>query len=263
MEKPTKIDVSTLTHVPETMLIPLYFKAKETKENGMIRDEKAVEIVNKIDYDFSRMETDRRTQMGVASRTLIFDEIVKELITALPQKPVIVNLGAGLDTRQVRFPDLKWYQLDLPVSIAMRKQFFNEPETINIEKSILDFSWIQDITERKNVLFIAEGLFMYFTEEEVRSVVQQIADHFTDSFLALNTMQAGGTNKKHPSVKTETAPLKWGIRSIKDILKWNTGFTVAKIYYPIDHIKMPWYWKLMLRLFPSVRNGYIIALLKK
>ena len=40
--------------VPETMLQTLYARAAETeKEKPAIRDEKAVEIVKRLDYDFS------------------------------------------------------------------------------------------------------------------------------------------------------------------------------------------------------------------
>src|SRR3954467_15976702 len=114
MNTQDKISVSSLTHVPETMLVPLYFKARETRQHGIIRDDKAVEIVNKIDYDFARMDKDWKTQTGIAVRTRIFDDILKGLIDETGGDLTVVNLGAGLDTRQERFPGVKWYQVDLP-----------------------------------------------------------------------------------------------------------------------------------------------------
>lgn len=41
-----------LSGVPETMLQTVYARAKETKTRGAIKDTKAVEIIDKINYDF-------------------------------------------------------------------------------------------------------------------------------------------------------------------------------------------------------------------
>ena len=44
-----------VTGVPETMVQTLYARAKETKkQNAKIKDEIAVELVKKLDYDFSK-----------------------------------------------------------------------------------------------------------------------------------------------------------------------------------------------------------------
>lgn len=43
-----------LSGVPETMLQTVYARARETQTRGALRDDKAVELVNRLDYDFSR-----------------------------------------------------------------------------------------------------------------------------------------------------------------------------------------------------------------
>ena len=48
-----------VTGVPETMVQTLYARAKETKkQNAKIKDEIAVELVEKLDYDFSIADKD-------------------------------------------------------------------------------------------------------------------------------------------------------------------------------------------------------------
>ena len=48
-----------VTGVPETMVQTLYARAKETKkQNAKIKDEIAAEIVEKLDYDFSKADKD-------------------------------------------------------------------------------------------------------------------------------------------------------------------------------------------------------------
>ena len=59
-----------LSGVPETMLQTVYARAKETKTRGAIKDTKAVEIIDKINYDFSLADKDsamRGGDMGVGA----------------------------------------------------------------------------------------------------------------------------------------------------------------------------------------------------
>jgi len=257
-----KVSVSTLKDVPETMLIPLYFKAKETLGKGLIMDEKAVEIVNRIDYDFDKFDKDYRTQIGVVTRTFLFDKIVKDLYEKIGNKLVIVNLGAGLDTRPERFPDIKWYQLDLPESIATRRKFFREDEANLIAKSILDFSWMDDVTEKENVLFIGEGLFMYLAEEDVKAIFKNIGSHFSHSYLAFNPVPKPMVGKEHQSVDTSKAPMLWGILSLEEIFNWNAEWKEVVSYFPPDFFKMRWKWAQLLRLMPGARKAFVTTLLE-
>jgi len=175
---------------------------------------------------------------------------------------VVVNLGAGLDTRQERFPDVKWYQVDLPESIEIRKKFFTNGNATLIAKSILDFSWIADIKERENVLFIAEGLFMYFDEAEVKSVFEQISTHFTHSFLAFNTIPKAMVGEKHQTVDTTKAPMKWGINSLQEVWGWQTGWKERQTFFPPDYFKKRWKWMRMLGLMKAARKAFILTLLE-
>ena len=63
MDKKTKVSVQG---VPETMLQTLYARAKESqKKDHHIYDEKAVDIVASLDYDFSKADTDTAMSSGV------------------------------------------------------------------------------------------------------------------------------------------------------------------------------------------------------
>lgn len=59
--------------VQETLLIPLYARAVETrKEHALLRDPRAEEIVASIDYDFGRFDG-LPGLTGALLRTLLFD----------------------------------------------------------------------------------------------------------------------------------------------------------------------------------------------
>ncbi len=68
-----------VTGVLETMVQTLYARAKETKkQNAKIKDEIAVELVEKLDYDFSKADKDSAMTYGVIARTIVLDRMVRE-----------------------------------------------------------------------------------------------------------------------------------------------------------------------------------------
>ena len=106
-----------VTGVPETMVQTLYARAKETKkQNAKIKDEIAVELVEKLDYDFSKADKDNAMNYGVIARTIVLDRMVEQYLKK-HENTVVVNIACGLDTRCYRMKGkyLRWYNVD-PVS---------------------------------------------------------------------------------------------------------------------------------------------------
>lgn len=259
-----------LQNVPETMLISLRARYLESKENnGIINDPKSVEILDQIDCDFSgNKEVSKGSQKGTAVRTEIIDELTLSFIKKYP-KGVVVNLGCGLDTRYYRLgkTSLKWFDLDVEESIALRKYFFKETADFKfIAKSVLDFSWVNEIPKNKPTLFIAEGLLMYFTENDVKSILQTIFKNFNKAEIILEAMSPfiAKNSDKHADVKKYNASFKWGINSGKEIEKWNIGFTFVKEYFYNRHLdKMPFFWKIFYRTPVLKKSMKIIHLITK
>lgn len=94
----------TLSGVPETMLQTVYARAKETKTRGAITDNKAVEIIDRLDYDFSMADKDAAMHSGVIARTIVLDKLVKTYLAG-HGGAVVVNIACGLDTRCYRMSD--------------------------------------------------------------------------------------------------------------------------------------------------------------
>ena len=70
-----------VTGVPETMVQTLYARAKETKkQNAKIKDEIAVELVEKLEYDFSIADKDNAMNYGVIARTIVLDQMVEQYL---------------------------------------------------------------------------------------------------------------------------------------------------------------------------------------
>jgi O-methyltransferase involved in polyketide biosynthesis len=173
----------TLSGVSETLLGPLWGRAKISKEHSVLfYDAKAVELVEKIDHDFSTRDkvVPGYLPFLFVVRAQQFDEKVKAYITERPRAS-IVNIGAGLDTTFYRVDNglIHWYDLDLPPVIDIRKQLLPEPGRVTyIAKSLLDPSWCKDVKQiEEGVFMIAGGVLRYFEEAQVRQFFSLLVDN--------------------------------------------------------------------------------------
>jgi methyltransferase (TIGR00027 family) len=218
-----------LSGVPDTMLIALHARAAESKsKNHLIYDEKAIELVEKIDYDFSRFDGAGMTRAGVACRTVILDRETKRFISENPDG-VCISVGCGLDTRFYRLDNgsIHWYNLDLPEVIAIREQFFTENGRVKmLAMSALDSEWpsLVEAGNRK-VLIILEGILMYFTQEEVKELLAIIRDNFPGGTVLMELMSpfAAKNTRHHDTVKKTNAEFKWGVKDGAEVVKLCDG----------------------------------------
>ena len=191
--------------VSASMLFPLWGRAQVSKEySSLFYDAKAVELVEKIDYDFSASDMPfvgimlniiRKGNLLpmfslVALMAKQFDDKIKTYITEHPHASV-VNIGAGLDATFYRVDNglIRWYDLDLPDAIDVRRQLLPEPDRVTcIAKSLLDPSWCKDINTRDGVFMIAEAVLQFFEESEMKQFFSMLADNFPEGEIVFTTM---------------------------------------------------------------------------
>ncbi len=217
----------------ETMLQSFYARAQYSKsKKHKFYDAKAVEIVEKIDYDFSKAAKDSTMSSGVIARTLVFDELVKDFIDKNPDCTV-VNIACGLDTRVYRVDNglITWYNLDLPQTIAVRDQIYKEEGRIStIGVSVLDQSWTQQVNRKGKMLFIIEGLSMYLSAEEVSDMLRIIRENFDNAYVLLECISPMWVSKQgvEKSIQKTGATFKWGANSFNDLGEIANGFKKVK-----------------------------------
>ncbi len=146
----------SVTGVPETMIQTLYARASESgRENPKIRDEIAVELVSRLDYDFSNAKKDKAMSSGVIARTIVLDDMVGKYLDTHPDT-IVINIACGLDTRCYRMKGkyLRWYNIDLPETMQIREKFLTENGPIyQIAKSAMDAAYTENIEySNENVL---------------------------------------------------------------------------------------------------------------
>ena len=240
-----------LSGIAETLLIPLWARSMETlRPDAIIRDPIALEIFECLDYDFSKFDGAWITQTGIAIRTKLLDEATAAFIREHP-RAAIINLGAGLSTRFSRLDNgtVRWYEVDLQEVVALRKLFFRETRRYRcIAGSVTDPStWERIAVGRKPVLLLAEGLFMYFAEEEVRSVFKCLSEAFPGAQMLLEMLApcAVGMGKYDPclsKIADGCLEFRWALSDSRDMESWGCGVSVMQEWNVLDHHRDRWGW---------------------
>lgn len=212
----------TVSGVSETMLQTLYARAKESgKPNHKIYDAKAIEIVQKMNYDFGLADRDLAMSSGVVARTIVLDRMVKDFIQTHPDATVI-NIACGMDTRFYRVDNgqIRWYNLDLPAAMDVRKKYIDEQErVILIEASAMDETWADQVkTGGEPVLVIVEGLTMYLEQEDVKQILTIIHTRFAEATVYIEILNPKFVKRKiEKSIRQSGAVFTFGARSGQEL----------------------------------------------
>ena len=246
-----------LSGISETLLIPLWARALETRRpDAILRDPIALEIFESIDYDFSKFEGAWTTQTGIAIRTKLLDEAASAFLAANPEG-VVINLGAGLGTRFCRIDNgsVHWYEVDLPYVIALRKRFFRPTRRYRfIAGSVTEPSTLERITAgRRSVLVLAEGLFMYFPETDVRSLCERLPKRFPRAQMLLEILSpfSLGMGKYDPCVSQVAEGLlefRWALSDCRMMERWGCGLRVLQEWNVLNYHRERWGWLGWLNL---------------
>ena len=187
-----KIEKNT---VQETLILPLYSRKLCTElYPNLYRDETAVRLLDQIDYDFSEAEKNSRSLMqrfGALEVAMRQNDLAFEVRAYLKNHPcaAVVNLGCGLDNtgRACDNGSCKIYNLDFPDVIAVRNELLPAGEREkNIPCDLNDTAWFSQIDASNGAAFFASGVFYYFLTEQVKALVQTMADAFPGGMLVFD-----------------------------------------------------------------------------
>ena len=230
----TKVSVN-LGPVQETLLIPLLGRAVETqKRNGLIQDKKAVSIVESLNYDFSKWEKSK-SLAGATLRTRMFDQDVQTFLSEYPSG-TIVEIGCGLNTRFERLDNgqARWFDLDLPDSLALRRQFFqDEPRRTMIAASVLETGWMETVAATGGPwCFISEAVIIYLEAAQAQQAITQIANRFPGAWFLTDTTAKAMVNSQstHDAMRymSQDSWFRWACDDPHELETWGANLHLVK-----------------------------------
>ncbi|WP_211343467.1 class I SAM-dependent methyltransferase [Lampropedia puyangensis] len=241
-----------LNAVPETMLWTLHNRARESmRPDAFFHDPHAERIYQAIDYPFERHFG--APDSSHAARALAFDEVMGAW---LAQHPCgwVVELGSGLETQCLRLDNgqVNWLSVDLPQSMAFREQFLTPTKRLrHFSGDARETTWMEDIPFNAPLFVSAQGMMMYFTEDEVRSLLRAIAARFPNAQCMFDTVPAwtvAATQSPGGLWKTghyRIPAMHWGVSAnhLPFLLRQWLGTSIQVHWLPYPHYRaLPaWY----------------------
>ena len=196
--------------VQQTLFIPLAARALQArKKRPVLRDPKAVEIVESVDFDTAKYGRDWGGAVTVL-RTAIFDWWIRAFLAEHPAGTV-VEVGTGLNTRFERVDNgrVHWIDLDLPDTIELRRKFFADSGRRRmVAASVLDDDWMPAVHDSPGpYFFVADGVLVYLAQAP--AVLARIADRFGGALIAIDTYDRKMLERQHQMAAKKNMAARW------------------------------------------------------
>jgi O-methyltransferase involved in polyketide biosynthesis len=211
-----------LAGVPETTLLTLYYRAREAASaRPVLRDPKAIELFEAIDFDFLGRfgPTQPVSSRFIGLRAAAFDVQVRQFVAAFPGATVVV-LGEGLETQFWRVDDgwVRWLTVELPETAAVRAALLPDdpPRRRMFAGSATDPEWLTAVGPAEHVMVVAQGLLMYLPPKQVRALIARCAEAFPGGSMVFDTVPrriaALVSSGRGPGMGGYRAPpMPWGV----------------------------------------------------
>jgi len=254
--------------VSETLFLPLYCLALESqRRDPILIDPGAVALTRELNRSFagSDLQLHKKLIAGDLPDTLVttmalrirrYDRYVEEFLTREPDG-VVVNLGCGLDDRRRRTDNgrVRWFDLDLPEVIALRRAHLPETDRMRfLACSVLDLEWLDALPDEpgNRFLFVAEGLLMYLPPQGVRTLVTALRARFPGAELVAEVAHSRIVRIMHGRLGRRKfrrqfgisgdVVYQFGLRDSHDMQAWAPGLVLLDDwgYFDENEPKLGW-----------------------
>ena len=187
--------------VQETLIIPLFARYQGSLiYPELCKDDTLKPLIDSLDYDFSNYDNTLDSAAGRFGALEVLTReyaMVCEIEAYLQTYPgaAVVNLGCGLLDfgPRIRNKNCHIYNVDFPDVIEVRRQLIPEKENVTcIGTDLNDQSWFTGIEKENGAIFVACGVFYYFTNEQMRKLLSGMAAYFPDGIVCFDECNRTG-----------------------------------------------------------------------
>ncbi len=180
--------------VPDTLYIPLAARVYSTERfPDYFRDDAALRLRDSIPPGVYEGSSEY-TFLASVARYYNTDAMERDFVRRNGRSS-IVHLGTGLETAYLRLSDLdaRFYDMDLPEVIALRRRLLpeSERETL-IAGDLFDMRWAEEVDTSLPVMILVLGVFQYFREEQILGVIGKMKEAFPGAELVFDATNSKG-----------------------------------------------------------------------
>ena len=245
-----------MNDISNTALVTLKCHVQDAKRNNAVLND----MRSLIAYEFLQSKLDekgrnmlsRRIRKNLVNHTVLrakkYDDYVIQFLQSYPEA-MIVNIGCGLDHRFSRIDNGKcvFLDLDLPDIINIKNKIFPSTDRyLQNGQSVFEYSWLNEIAG-KHVLLLAEGVFMYCQEEDVKSLFNEIHAKIPGADIVLEVFSSKwlmGWKKRMVDIKLQKqlkfgkgASFRFGIVDSDEIETWSEDYKLIEDWSYFDEIR--------------------------
>ena len=241
-----------MNEVNNTLFIPLYGKAKVSKQNIILKDPTAERIWAAEGFPIRGKSRSKWLAYNMAMRARVFDNWTGKMLKQ-NKDALVLHIGCGLDSRckRVKRPCKNWVDCDLPDVIAVRKKYYEESE--NYHMLALDASdpeQLHGLPDSPTAIIVLEGLSMYLTNDQLHDFFFFFQEKYDKVHILMDVYTRFGASAskfKNPVNEVGVTQL-YGMDDIQEILRG------LRIKFVAEHTFTPR--KLIDELRPAERAAF-------
>lgn len=212
-----------MNEVNKTLFIPLYGKSQVSKKGIILNDPTAEKIWESESFPIHGKSKSKWLAYNMAMRARVFDDWTEAMLRE-NKDALVLHLGCGLDSRclRVREPYLHWIDGDFPQVLSLRKKYYQENDAYHM--MAIDASKAEQIEllpDSETAIVVLEGISMYLTNQQVRSLFQTLEKKYARLHILLDvyTVFAAKASKYKNPVNDVGVTELCGIDDIEVLLK--------------------------------------------
>lgn len=175
---------------------------------------------------------------------------VAEILRYLRDHPgaAIVNIGCGLDRLgsdlrrgdgSVDTSQSTVYNLDYPDVLARRSRWIGAADNeIDLPYSLTDHQWMDHVDAGRGMIAVAAGVFYYLEVDQVRAVIDAMAQRFPGGRLAYDSESPRVIRKSESSVKksgVSNARMPFKVDDPFAVRDWSENIADVRVEFNFSH----------------------------
>ena len=211
-----------MNEVNRTLFIPLYGKARVSRQHIILDDPYAEQIWEREAFPIRGRSASKWLAYNMAMRARVFDDWTDRMLSQDPDA-LVLHVGCGLDSRfrRVRHPYTRWIDCDFPEVIAVRKQYYTETDNYHMTAlNAADAKQVSALPESETAIVILEGISMYLTSGQLHDFFLALQEKYQKLHILMDVYtEFGAKASKHKNPVNDVGVTKlYGIDNIQSIL---------------------------------------------
>ena len=243
--------IYSMTGVNKTLFIPLYGKAKVSRQGIILKDSMAEKIWDAEVFEIHGKSKSKWLTYNMAMRAKIFDEWVEKMLAQNPDA-LVLHIGCGLDSRVFRIaaPYTSWIDGDFPEVLEARKKYYSEND--HYKMMAFDASkseMVEKLPGAKTVIVVFEGISMYLCNEELNAFVHALDKKYPQVHMLLDVYTVFGAkaSKYKNPINDVGVTTVWGLDDI------NVAIAGTKFKCDGEHSLTP---ENLVKQLPAFDRGF-------